>query len=291
MVGSNSHYQRFQTYRLVPLGLQIKILLGGATNFIGWIFFGIGMIVTIVFVGNTDFSVLYFGENPATTTGTVTHTFSTNASVNDKLVLACEYEYRSPSGDMLTGVSYKTGRVPAIGSEVTIEYLENSPDYSRIQGMSKGMVPLWILFVLIFPIIGISFLSVNILKALKNIQLLKNGSITKGRFIRKEATNVSINKRRVYKLFFEFEAEDGQTYEAIAKSHRYHNLIDEEEETLFYNRDFPQKAVLKDSLPSSALLRPDGTFEEPNLFSVLLSLILPLLSIFTVLLVLVLAYQ
>lgn len=288
-----NNYQRFQQYRTTPIGLQIRIFFayGGASNFIGWVFFTVGMIGTIVFVGNADFSILFFNENSPTTTGTITHTFSTNTSVNDKMVRGCEYEYPSPTGETLKGISYKTGAIPTIGSEVTIQYLKSNPNYSRVKGMARGMVPIFVSFVLIFPIIGLTFLLANFFKALKSIQLLKNGIITKGVFVRKEATNVRVNKRRVYKLFFEFQAEDGQTYEAIAKSHRYQNLIDEDEETLFYNRDFPRKAVLKDTIPGASLLRSDGTFEEPTPIMVISSLILPLLCTFIILLTYVLAYQ
>ena len=65
-----------------------------------------------------------------------------------------------------------------------------------------------------------------------------------------EATNTKINKQTVYKLFFEFTANDGKTYQVVAKTHKTHRLLDEELEALVYDPANPSNAVVLDALPN-----------------------------------------
>lgn len=276
---NTNNYATFGNYRPVPLAIRLKILFGSVISQIGWFFFGFGMIFVLVFVGNTDFSDFYLGKGSPQAEGKVISVEATSSSVNKRRVYACNYEFKAKDGKIYQATSYTTGSLPNAGNLVNVEYLANKPSYSRISGMAQAAFPPFVLFVLIFPLVGLIMIVSYIPFSLQSIDLLKNGIISNGKLIFSEPTNTQINKRTVYKLTFEFEAQDGQTYQVIAKSHTPENLTDEAQETLFYNANYPQKAVLKDNLPGSPKLTSQGTFEDSGIASALPYLIAPGLTI------------
>lgn len=265
----------FINYRPIPLGLRLKILFGGFSSQFGWIFFGFGMIFVLVFVTNIDFSDFYLGEGSPTAQGKVTKVFATNSSVNKRTVFACEYEFTAPNGQKIQATSYTTGRLPNEGDTVDVEYLTNKPSYSRIKGMSQGAFPPFVLFVLIFPTIGLIFIIANLLWSLKALRILKDGIITSGQLSRTEATNTRINNSPVIRYFFTFTAQDGQKYEAKAETHNPASILDERQEMIFYDPLDPKKAVVKDNLPGHPQLREDGSFVDIGIIGALPYLILP----------------
>jgi hypothetical protein len=276
---SGNYFQQFGNSRSVSLGLVLKVLFGGVIAQMGWFFFGFGMIFVVVFVGNADFSDFYLGANSPQAVGTVTQVEATNSSVNKRRVFAIYYQFKDNQGKTQNGTSYTTGSLPEVGAQVNVQYLANKPTYSRIEGLSQGTFPIFVLFVLIFPGIGLIFIISHTIFALRAIQLLKNGVIAWGKLINSEPTNTRINEQTVMKMTFEFTAQDGQRYEAIAKSHLVNRLMDEPKEMLFYNPINPQKAVLKDNLPGHPKVNEDGSLAEVSLGSALLYLIIPTITI------------
>ena len=93
-------------------------------------------------------------------------------------------------------------------------------------------------------------------------------------------TNTRINNIPVYKFTFEFIADDGGTYEAIAKTHLTRNLEDENKEPLLYDQYNPSYAIMLDSLPGSPGIDDMGNFQTKNYITAILSLIIPALTIF-----------
>jgi hypothetical protein len=276
---SGNYYQQFGNSRAVPFGLLLKVLFGSTIAQMGWFFFGFGMIFVIVFVGNADFSDFYLGQTSPQAIGTVRQIEATNSSVNKRRVFAIYYQFTDKQGKTYEGTSYTTDNLPEVGAQVNVQYLANKPTYSRIEGLSQGTFPIFVLFVLIFPAIGLIFMISHTVFALRAIQLLKNGTIAWGKLINSEPTNTRINDRPVMKMTFEFMAQDGQRYEAIAKSHLVRQLMDEQREMLFYNPLYPQKAVLKDNLSGHPQINQDGSFADVSLTSALPYLIVPLLTI------------
>ncbi|MCU0447589.1 MAG: DUF3592 domain-containing protein [Microscillaceae bacterium] len=278
---SGNYYQNYgySTSREVSLALSLKVLFGSLIAQMGWFFFGFGMIFVIVFVGNADFSGFYLDANSPTAIGTVSGVEATNSSVNKRRVYAINYQFTDSQGKIQQGTSYTTGSLPNTGDQVKVQYLASKPSYSRIEGLSQSTFPIFVLFVLIFPIIGLAFVLSHTVFAIKALQLLKNGQIARGRLIKSEPTNTRINEQTVMKMTFEFVAQDGQRYEAIAKTHLVHLLTDEREEMLFYNPLRPQNAVLKDNLPGHPQVNPDGTFAPLSLAGAMPYLIIPGITI------------
>ena len=198
----------------------------------------------------TDFkSAFSFSDNDPVVSGVILNKKETNSSENKHRIYDYEFEY-SVNGKTYTGNSFSTASDPKTGDTVIVQYNAKQNQLSRIQGMRTAPFDIWIVpFTCIFPLIGLIFVILSIKKAQKNIYLVQNGILITGKVIRKEPTNTKINKQTVYKVFFQYKAQDGNLQEAFIKTHITHNLGDEEKEPLVYDSQNPSSAVLLDSLP------------------------------------------
>ncbi len=266
--------------RPVPLPLRLQVLFGGLSNILGWSLFGFGMIFFWAFVLNSDLASFYqFSGALETVTGVVVESRETNASENERRVYAHEYAFQH-GGTEYQGVSYTTSQQLPEGAPVLIEFSAGSPEVARIQGMRRGMFGPAVIFVVIFPFIGLCFLVFGLKNGLRAAHLLAHGKLAFGTLASKTPTNTRVNNQTVYKLTFDFTADDGRRTQAVARSHQPHLLEDDARESIFYDPDHPAKAVLFDSLPGSPRITPSGNFDSDWTAGALLSL-LPVL--FTVL--------
>lgn len=258
--------------RRVPLSLQIVNFFNGF-SLIGWLIFGFGMIFAWAFVLNADFSFVTFRGPFAIAEGRVTDVEETGASVNRSRVHANHYEY-SVAGTKFSGTSYTTGDVVSTGDSVSIEYDEDHPARSRITGMRRAMFGPGLVFVLIFPLVGLLILIPATIFGIKRNRLLRDGLLADGTLTSKAATNMQVNNRTVYELIFTFTARDGRQYEAKARSTDTRRLEDESQEPLLYDPADPTRACLLDEAPARPEFEPNGDLRG-NPASAIRMLILP----------------
>jgi hypothetical protein len=278
----HNRYQLAQPPRPVPWPVQAQVLLGGFSNQFGWLFFGFGMIFVWLFGGVTLLNGVYFWVGGMeTASGIIADVRSTNTSENDVPVFANQYLFRVERLEQeLRGTSYTTGRKFSVGDNVTIEYVTHNPEISRIQSTRTSLMSSWGLCVAcIFPLVGLAFIFGGMSAGVRGVRLLGHGKVVDGVLVSKEATNTSINDRTVYKLTFEFNSENGQTYQAIARSHIPENLQDEAREQILYSPANPHYAVLVDNLPGNPDIDEFGQIYVTNAGQGLLVLVLPLLVI------------
>lgn len=243
------------TPRDIPIGLKLKTMFGGVTAIIGIAFFVMGMLFLGIFGSLADWSSLKFSDNDPVTTGWITNVKATNSTMNEQTVYAYSYEFKLFDGTNYEGKSYYPGYVLHEGDAVDIQFIKNEPNTSRIVEMKGAVFPLWVLLIILpFVLIGAVFLFFNIRKGIKANHLLRYGKIGYGTLIDKSPTNMTINDRPVYRLTFEFKAEDGRTYQVDARSHTPEVLEDEPQEKLVYDITNPAQAVVIDELPRSIKL-------------------------------------
>lgn len=241
-------YYTYVHKRVVPPGIKLRIMFGGFHTFFGLIFLLFSSIFIIIFASFVKFDGL--SKNSPVTGGKITGIDITNTTVNDQRVYAFHYEYKLPDGSMYYGKSFSEDIYFDVGSAVKVQYSESDPKVSRIAGMRTGEFGPWILLVALpFLLVGSGFFIYGLRKAKKGIYLLQVGEVARGKLISKEPTSMKINKQTVYKLNFQFMANDGNTYTAVCKSHIPHLLEDEETEKLVYDPNAPEQALLLDSLP------------------------------------------
>ncbi len=171
------------------------------------------------------------------------------------------------------------GRELSVASTVSIEYVSGNPTAARIKGMRRNVFGPVVLFVIIFPMIGLISIVYAFLRGKKAHKLLATGIQTTGRLILKSPTNVKVNGRTVYEFSFTFMTLDGQVCTATAKTHVPEEFKDEAAEPLVYNPVDPGHALMLDDLPGSPRISEDGhiTCDRPLL--ALRSLVIPLITI------------
>ena len=267
--------------RPVPVGLRLVVFGGGVLGFIGWFFLGLGMIFVWVFGPRHLPLYAYAWEGrPISVVGTVLASRSTNVSENDSPVYEHTYSFVTPEGTQSRGTSYVTGHSLPAGSEVTVEYVPHRPQVSQVRGMRRNLVPEWVmLFVSIFPLIGLAFVVATVRQGIKANRLLAHGQLASGVLSDKQPTGTKINERTVYRLTFDFEAGDGRRYQATAGTHEPERLEDQRREPLLYDVLNPSYSVMLDSLPGSPTIDPFGHFEAPPLGRVVGAILIPGLAI------------
>jgi len=271
--------------RAVPLGVALTNLFGGFENFMGWFFFGFGMIFAWFAGYRADYSFITFTGAKGLADGRVVAIRETNASVGGGKHSQGTpvYEYRftyTVNGAEFEGLSYRTGTSFGEGDRVQVEYLLRDPSRARIEGMRRNYFDPWILFVLIFPAVGIGFIQAGFRRGLRANRLLAWGRITHGRFVSMEATGGKINNQVIYKLFFDCTAADGRRHTAIARTHLVERLQDEEQEPLLYDPRAPERAVLVDELPGAPGIDARGQLVTASYWNLLKALALPAATLF-----------
>jgi hypothetical protein len=265
--------------RAVPLSVRLRVLFGGFSNQFGWIFFGFGLIFVWIFALHADIaSPILFRFQTRTTQGIVESINTTNASEDDVLIYEVSYSYFDDLGRQQSGSSYSTG-TPVVGARVAVEYLSAIPSISRAVGMRRTLFGPWAVFPVIFPLVGLVFIYSGIKYGLKANRLLTKGRIAFGKLISTEGTGASINNQPVLKLTFSFTANDGDEYEAIAKTHQPQDLRDEEQEPLLYDEADPSYALLLDDLPGSTSFDSSGNLLPAGTVETAMTLILPSVTV------------
>ena len=273
--------------RDVPLSTRIVTLLGGPLNPFGWIFFGFGMLFVFGFIGDADLTSWYlFRGQTETAQGIVTAVEKTNATEGgDKHghggtpIYAYSYHFTYSQTEH-QGVSYRVGMAAQAGATVTVEFPKNHPDISRIQNMRRNVFGPSVMFVLLFPLIGLIFIIINLTRGRKNLSLLANGEHVQAVHTDKEATRTQINKRTVYKVWFEFTDLHGELQKAFTKTINPGIIEGTGLEPLFYNRQSPSQIVLLRDLPrDNATLDERGQVSPCGLLALLKVLWPPLLGL------------
>jgi hypothetical protein len=266
--------------RYVPLGVRLKVLLGGFLNQFGWFFLGFGLIFVWGFTLEADLTSWYvFRGELARAEGTVIESKETNMRVNETQVYEHKYSFIGADGLEYRGASYETGGSLRNGQKVTIEYKQDNPETSRIKGMRRGIIGLFGLMPIIFPAIGLCFIIAGIRKGVKACHLLRDGEQTTGKLKSKNRTGAKVNNQPVYKLTFEFAASDGTSHQAVAKSHRPEVLEDEEHEPLLYDPSRPEYAVMLDDLPGNPRIDSTGGIHAGSAVGALLVLVIPAVTL------------
>jgi hypothetical protein len=259
--------------RDVPLSVRLHILLGGFNNQFGWLFFGFGLVFVWVFGGsNALYDLAFFRGELSIADGKVSAIVETNVSINDSEVYEYQYTYD------VDNASY-AGKTKAFGGEyvendsVVVEYVVKDHGRSRIKGLSTGSGGVWLAG--IFPLVGLCFMAFGIRKGVRGRRLLRDGRQATGELISQESTNAEVNDQTVFKFTFGFTADDGRSYEVIAKTHVVDRFAgeniegDEEEqvtavrEPLLYSPYNPRDAVMLDDLPGGPRIGKGGEIVGP----------------------------
>ncbi|HMA64387.1 MAG: hypothetical protein ACM31E_04815, partial [Fibrobacterota bacterium] len=205
------------------------------------------IVVMGYFAAFNDFLI---SSNSPVTEGIVTSMETTSSSVNDQMVIKYFFTFTTDKTGKISGHSFSEKEPYTEGQTVTIQYCKSNPHIAVIKGTRTGEIPAWIILIMApFFLVGSIMSYFAIRGGLRHLHLITDGVMTKGKYLRRESTNVSINDRPVYKMFFSYKTPDGRSFEMFSKTHQPERLTDEAEEMLIYDPSIPEKAVAVDSLP------------------------------------------
>ena len=265
------------------IGLYTKsiVLFGGFMQQFGWIFFCMGSLFSWIFIPLSDVKYWFeFGKEWKEVPGKVVSAEATNSAVNEETVYQYLHSFEV-GGQRYTGKSYSVGQDFQGGEAVSIRYDAKNPSDSHMAGSRRAVFPAFVLFVLIFPLVGLGFIVHAIRHNLRAIKLLEIGDFTRGKMVTKESTNsvVKINNTSypVYKYGFEFEA-GGKCYTATCKTHQAWLVEDEEREIILYDKFNPDLNVVYDAAGNMPAITEQGMLATPGIGKVVY-LILPFIGI------------
>lgn len=250
--------------RTIDWYTQATIVFGGFFQQFGWIFFGFGMIFFWVFGWNSEarYWLDSFGKWEETT-GVIIMSDRTGASQNGATVMRLTFQYEV-GGKRLIAKAYESGSGFEEGVEVPVLYKKSNPKKAYIKGARRAMFSGWALFVSIFPLVGLIFITVSIKSNLKFLDLLKIGEFTRGSLCAKEATGgyIKINNATypIFKYEFEFEYKN-KPYKATTQTHLAELVEDEKKEIILFDRFNPAYSVVYDTMPNAPDINPAGFME------------------------------
>jgi hypothetical protein len=263
--------------REVSLALNLRLHLGGIISWVGWGVFLFGYLMCWIFgVGTIIASLTTFSGSMDYADGMVVNTESTSASTNDERVMKMDYVFES-EGKEYRGSSFATGQFYEEGSKVPIEYSFLDPRKSRIVGLRSSTFSSGILFVTIFPLMGLIVVVVGFLLGHSKYTILKNGQQAMARLIETGPSNITVNDVQLTKLTFEFKTDDGESHRTSTDVQDPSELEDDAEEALLCHPKTPSRSVMLNNLPSFVHLSESGNFTTES--GPLSSLFLPAIAL------------
>jgi hypothetical protein len=262
--------------RRVPFSV-VAAAIPGTIGMLGAIFFLFGMLFVVIFSGDVrPLDELRLSSAMTTTAmATVTDVRETNSTENDVSVYEYRFTFRMPDETNVSGKSYSTGQIWSKGDRVPVTYLSDKPGVAQLQDTRHTEFPWWaMLLVGIFPFVGGVMLIAGTLGGWRQIRLLMMGRLAYARWINVTPTNTTINSQPVMKYTFEFQAEDGQSYQGNSKSLPKAQLGDEANEPVLYWPTNPDRSMLLDAVPVRYALSVDGSGQwvsDGNLWPILWS--------------------
>ena len=241
---------------------------------IGWLVSGFGLLLSLIFVGQSEVMTAgRFGGPLRVTEGKILRHEWTSMIVNGSYVVAVHFEY-TPVDTPLRGLSYTRGQPPAVGSTVVVEYAADDPHVARIRDMRSAPFPTAVAFLLIVPATGLLFLLYGLWRGLRNTHLLAHGQIAQGQLLQQAETNALLHNKRVYRVTFVFLDAWKRVFQGRARSRRSQGLADQTTEPVIYD-PVSGAAVLLESIPGNACVGNDGNFERATIVEVLRVLLMP----------------
>jgi hypothetical protein len=128
---------------------------------------------------------------------------------------------------------------------------------ARIQGMGRTAGGPIAVLVYIVAAIGLLMALRGIRRGLPALPLLAGGVPALGTLESKKPTNLSIDRRVIYRRFYSFTAQDGRQFQAVTTDENTTDFLDENEPVLYHPRN-PAHAMVVKGLPCIVRLHESG---------------------------------
>jgi hypothetical protein len=254
---------------------------GGALNQIGWLLLGFGSIFFWAFTWHADLSGWNFREGavervPGRVLSCRDTKYSVGGSDTAHGTPVYENRYRyEVGGRELEGVSYATGRCLP-GARVTVEYPVGRPEYSRIEGMRRGLLGPWALLMALLPAVGLLCVIAGLRKGGLCGKLLREGLPVAGAVTAKFSTGSSTMGKRDYRVVVEFETPGQRSRKVMLTTNHPEDLDNGLCTMVLYDPENPTHALPIGGMPGTVTEDESGSFTGNMSWNIL---VLPALSL------------
>lgn len=172
--------------RNIPPSILIRKFFFNMFFLIGLGFISFGVFFFVTFYVSANYTLLDY-ENASLvkqTQGKVIDLRQTNASINQVTVIEVIFEFNYQNKTYRSR-SYGTSETHDLnrGSEVLVEFSASKPEVSRIKGMRSGKLSPVVFFISgIFPIIGVFFALLGIIRTIGLYKILRYGELITASF-------------------------------------------------------------------------------------------------------------
>lgn len=255
---SNRIHRLAKPPRRVPIGTACASLMGIA-GIIGMFFFSFGMIFVWVFgAGIHPLKEWQLSRSFAAVPAMIEDVSVTNASENEVNVYEYRFSYTPDDGIPREGRCYTTGRKWNEDDRVTAHFVPSNPEVACLEGARLSTFSPWVLlFILVFPVVGLAIFIPTLISGWKKIKLLRFGEITGVESLSSTPTNTTVNDIPVMKYSYTFRDQMGRVFNGHSKSLPTEKIGDEEREPVLYLPSNPKRSMLVDALPLRFALEVD----------------------------------
>ena len=235
----------------LPFPLRFRII------FSRWmmVFSAVALLTVVIFLLAFDFDGYFKGWRLGDKTevnGTVTYAEWTGVSINEVDIMQYDYTFASPEIGEWFGTSYGPDGSTDVGQTVVVQYNSDNPMMSRIQGLDTSTSGFFgMLAFLVFFIPMILLLRFLFKKGKLKLKIIQNGTLAEGKLVEEKETGMRINDQPVIAYKFEYSI-GSSNYYVTTKTHEVDKIGDERTELIVFHNDYPEKAIVVDSLPSGS---------------------------------------
>lgn len=238
--------------RKVPPTLMLRLLFG-----LEWAGAAFLMVFVLATLPNIE---LVPASYDRTTRGTIV-AVEDSGSYELGTVYRVRYTFVDEHGVEHAGSSY--AKHDGLRGEVTVEYLAEDPDTSRVAGLrARELAPPQGLIVLL-PLVSLVPALARFRKGLRAIRILRWGLATGGRLV-DEKHEVTQDDTTLQRLTFEYAIHAGDPRRTTLEIEESERLEDEELEPLLYDPRAPDQALVLAYLPGSPRVTDNELDVEPG---------------------------
>lgn len=231
------------------------MLFSGAQS-VGWVFLAMGLFFVALLGGGRLFDDLRLaGFETTRTRGVVVAVHPPSGSTEDRPTYPVDFRYQPEGGSEREASGYVVGEAPGVGAPLWVEYLTGRPEVARPMGGWRTPLGLFGLVPCVFPLVGLVFVADGLRRRRREISLLEDGEVARGRVTQMRSTSVRVNGRPLFEYHLVFEDGRGTTQTLITRSARGPELGGKEAWVL-YDPWRPERALALHAVP--ATVRFDG---------------------------------
>lgn len=185
-------------------------------------------------------------------------------------VFRIDFKFETPKGKY-DGFSFTTGHFQkSKGDKVTVEYLKDNPETSRIKGTRKESMGFISYIFILLPISGLITIAKGIGKGLKTVELLKDGVLTFAEVL--DFKVLSGRRKAKAEVVLKYTDDRGIQHTKTLQTENIADMENKSMEPVLYNPANPDKIILTSEFSRKLDIGNNGELREVSPVAVIIAL-------------------